>query len=137
MFDVEHIVKIIEEKGYTCSSVEKSLGFGNGSIRRWKQSYPSINKLYTLSNFLSTPLCEILGENIKPQFSEDESQLLEIYCNLNKANQTILMAEALKLQKEEQYLQVAAKGGKIDKLPDSELIDKDIQKAKNTKINKI
>lgn len=130
MFDIEHIIKIIKKSGYSCSAVEKALGFGNGSIRRWKQSYPSINKLYALSNFLSVPICELLGENIKPQLSENESQLLEIYNNLNKANQTILMAEALKLQKEEQYLQVAAMGGKITSLPDSELIDKDIEKTK-------
>ena len=56
MLDVENIIRIIEEKGYKCNSVEKALGFGNGSIRRWNKNSPSIKKLYQLSNFLNVDL---------------------------------------------------------------------------------
>ncbi|GHU56358.1 hypothetical protein AGMMS49975_19490 [Clostridia bacterium] len=55
-FNVDKIIGIIEEKGYTCYAVEKSLGFGNGAIKRWATNSPSINKLIELSNFLKIDL---------------------------------------------------------------------------------
>ncbi len=53
---VERILYIINEKGLTCSYVEKSLGFGNGSIKRFKTSSPSIDKVVALSDFLNVSL---------------------------------------------------------------------------------
>jgi transcriptional regulator with XRE-family HTH domain len=54
-------MEIISQKGYTCYSVEKALGFGNGAIKRWATNSPSINKLYELSNFLGISINFLLA----------------------------------------------------------------------------
>lgn len=124
MFDVDNIIRIIEKTGYSCSSVEKALGFGNGSIRRWKQSFPSINKLYALSNFLSIPICELLNESMFSTLSEVEQKFLKAFSQLNEDNQDIIVGkikELLKEQKNDEYItEVAARGNsqlqvKLDK----------------------
>ena len=101
MFDVDYIIKLIEKKGYSCSKVEKSLGFGNGTIRRWKQSSPSINKLYALSEFLSVSICDVLNEN--PEFPDNsiDKKVLNVFHKLNEDNQDIIIGEIKKLLKEQ------------------------------------
>lgn len=85
MFNVDHIVEIIKSKGLTCSSVEKSLGFGNGAIRRWEQSSPSITKVIELSNFLNISLSELLGET--PSMLPDEAETFRLYKELSPHDQ--------------------------------------------------
>lgn len=69
-----------------------------------------------------------------------ERKLLSGFSQLNEDNQDIIIGkvkELLNEQKQEAHINVAASDGSINKLPDSDLIDKDIQKAKNNKINKL
>ena len=41
----ETIEKIVNDKGTTISALEKQLGFGNGTIRGWRNCSPSVEKL--------------------------------------------------------------------------------------------
>lgn len=107
MFNVEHILSLLDKRGYSCSKVEKSLGFGNGAIRRWKQSSPSIDKLYKLSNFLNISIIELLGEYT--DLSSDEQKLIEIYNGLSDDDKILLMAYGLQLQRNMPILNVVNK----------------------------
>lgn len=62
MLNVDLIIKSIEKAGHTLNGIEKSLGWGNGSIKRWHTSSPSIDKLFALSNFLNVSVCTLIGE---------------------------------------------------------------------------
>ena len=89
MLDVKRIISIISEKGYNCSFIEKSLGFGNGAIRRWETSSPSINKLYILSNFLNIPIYALLTNEFsnREELTSDETEWLELYRKLDPSKQ--------------------------------------------------
>nr|DAW15667.1 MAG TPA: repressor protein [Caudoviricetes sp.] len=112
MFNVEHILSLLDKRGYSCSKVEKSLGFGNGAIRRWKQSSPSIDKLYKLSNFLNISIIELLGEYT--DLSSDEQKLIEIYNGISDDDKILLMAYGLQLQRNMPILNVVNKPTKQD-----------------------
>lgn len=65
---VERLLAIIKQKGLSVSAVEKKLGFGNGAIKRFSTSSPSVDKIITLSNFLNVTVEYILFGN--ENFSE-------------------------------------------------------------------
>ena len=89
MLDLKRILAIISENGYNCSTIEKALGFGNGTIRRWGTSSPSINKLYELANFLNIPIYALLTDENPSleKLSPDETEWLELYRKLDRDKQ--------------------------------------------------
>lgn len=60
---LNRIEEIVKEKGYNLAFLERELGFGNGSIRRWDTSSPSCDKLLKLANFLNVSTDYLLGRN--------------------------------------------------------------------------
>ena len=42
---LEKILKLAEKNSISVSCLEKTLGFGNGTIKKWGESSPSVNKL--------------------------------------------------------------------------------------------
>jgi len=96
MLDVESIIRVIEERGYTCSSVEKALSFGNGAIRRWSKNSPSIDKLFKLSNFLNIDVGSLLTgtktkENLIDSRTPYENHVLKNFRNMDKEKQQYLI----------------------------------------------
>lgn len=63
---VDKIITLIKEKGLNVSTVEKQLGFGNGSIKRFKTNSPSIDKITKISNFLNVSVDYLLGLSDNP-----------------------------------------------------------------------
>ena len=49
---VERIKKSATEKGLTLAKIERSLGFGNSTIRKWDQNSPSLDKVIATANLL-------------------------------------------------------------------------------------
>lgn len=107
---LERILYIIEQKGLSCSYVEKSLGFGNGAIKRFNKSSPSIDKIIAISNFLNISiewLVEGKGEiyknnnienNITTKLSPIEKNLIKIYRELDDDNQSKFIDYAYELK---------------------------------------
>lgn len=45
------ISELAEERGITISCLEKTLGFGNGTIKRWKKSCPRADRLKKVADY--------------------------------------------------------------------------------------
>ena len=80
---VDRIKQLSEEKGLNIKQLEVSLGFANGSIRRWDQSSPSADKLYKIANFLNTT-CEYLltGKKESTSISSEDIDWLRLIHSL-------------------------------------------------------
>ncbi|MBO5008586.1 MAG: helix-turn-helix transcriptional regulator [Clostridia bacterium] len=80
---VSRIMQKIKEMGLSCSAVEKRLGFGNGAIRRFETSSPSVEKIKSLSDFLNVSLDWLVKgkECVDVKLSKNEMEILKI---LNK-----------------------------------------------------
>ncbi len=48
---VEKIQALCKRKNITLARLEKDLNFGNGTIRRWDSSSPSIDKIMEVANY--------------------------------------------------------------------------------------
>ena len=80
---VERILEKIKEMGLSCSAVEKTLGFGNGAIRRFETSSPSIEKIEKLSNFLNVSIDWLVkGDNNFSNLTQNEEKVLMILNSL-------------------------------------------------------
>ena len=53
---VDRIEVTIKEKKLTFNRVEHELGFGNGTIKRWKEQSPRLDKLIKVAEYLNVSL---------------------------------------------------------------------------------
>lgn len=87
---VGRIRLLCSQQGHTLASVEKELGFGNGSINKWDKNTPSIEKVATLAYFLEVSIDFLYSGVISThsdfsgiELSSDEESLLSRYRLLN------------------------------------------------------
>lgn len=143
---IDRIIKLIEENGITAKKLTSDLEISSSSVSDWKKGKgkPSAEAIIKLANYFNVSTDYILlGKNkdssIIPS-DDSEKKVLSTFRLLNEDNQDIIIGkikELLNEQKQDKYINVAAKGGNFDKLPDSKLIDKDIEKAKQHKIDEL
>lgn len=91
---VDRIRSAASEKGLTLAEIERILGFGNSSIRKWDHNSPSLEKVIATANFLEQPLSWIAtGKNeSEPLYkdlvdgyqllSEDDQERIKHYIQL-------------------------------------------------------
>lgn len=53
---IERIEAILKKKGLTFNRVEHDCGLGNGTIKRWREQSPRLDKLVTVSEYLDVSL---------------------------------------------------------------------------------
>lgn len=85
----------ISDKNMTVSSVEKELGFGNATIRRWRKSSPSVDNILKIAHLLNLNiewLLEGIGTPYKtesptlPPLDDIEMVLIENFRELDYHN---------------------------------------------------
>lgn len=59
---VERINELCKKWEITVKSLEKVLGLGNGTIRRWDESSPSLDKVVKVAHFFGITVSELIGE---------------------------------------------------------------------------
>ncbi len=97
---VDRIIQLIKQKGLSINAVEKQLGFGNGAIKRFATSSPSVDKIIALSNFLNVSVGYIItGEEKSPSLPEDKVRLLEMYDMLTDMEKGEILGELKQMTK--------------------------------------
>lgn len=98
---VERIKAICKEKNTTMGTLEKELGLGNGSIRRWDEKTPGADKILLIANRLEVTTDWLLtgqegkeGKALLP----DEKNLIEIYRTTNDIGQPLIIQQAKAIQ---------------------------------------
>lgn len=62
---VEQIKKLCSDNNTSVKALEKELGFGNGTIRRWDTNAPSFDKIVMVANRFNVPVSYLTGEETK------------------------------------------------------------------------
>lgn len=52
----EKVEAVCKEKGVSIAKLEKDCGIGNATIRRWDKSFPRIDTLKKVANYLGKPI---------------------------------------------------------------------------------
>lgn len=62
----DRVLRLATDSRMTIADVEKEAKLGNGSIRRWKKSIPSADKLHRVSNLFGVSMEVLLGYEETP-----------------------------------------------------------------------
>lgn len=76
---VERIQNELKEKGSNIKNLEKELGIGNGTIRRWDERSPQCDKLSSVANYLNVSLDWLVFGKESGELNEEEQNLLNAY----------------------------------------------------------
>lgn len=68
---VDRIEGIIKEKGSNFKRIERECGLGNGTIKRWKEQSPRLDKLILVSEYLQVSLDYLVFGRIHSETFED------------------------------------------------------------------
>lgn len=90
---VERIKQVCKEKCTTMAALEKELGFGNGTIRRWNDKIPSADKLLLIANRLNKSVDWLLTGK-ESNLSQEEQKLIEYYRNTSADGKAIILDNA-------------------------------------------
>lgn len=52
----KRIEELATKEGITIAALEKKLGFGNGTIRGWKNGSPTVEKLKKVADYFDVPM---------------------------------------------------------------------------------
>ncbi|MDU7338574.1 MAG: helix-turn-helix transcriptional regulator [Clostridium sp.] len=90
---VDKIKKLCDERGETLASLERELGFGNGTIRRWDVTVPSGDKLTKVADFFSVSIDFLLNREQKemPVLTKEDERDIK-----NKIDEIMVMMERQK-----------------------------------------
>lgn len=76
---VDRIKRKCAEKGTTMGTLEKELGFANGTIRRWDERVPGADRVLTLANRLETSVDWLLTGKESGNLTPEEQLLIDHY----------------------------------------------------------
>lgn len=62
---VEQIKALCAANNTNIKSLEKELGFGNGTIRRWDERKPSYDRIESVARRFGVPVSDLTGEGQK------------------------------------------------------------------------
>lgn len=70
------IRNLAKQKGTTIQQIEKDLQFGNGTIRRWKDNYPSIDKVVKVADHFNVTVNDLIKNRKEEQEMNEEMRVL-------------------------------------------------------------
>lgn len=80
-----NIKKLAAKEGISIAALEKEMGFGNGTMRRWDNSPPSSDKLQKVADRLNVSMDSLMDRNVNQNaldferaYNETERRLLLI-----------------------------------------------------------
>lgn len=72
----ERIKLLAEKQKISIRKVEEDLGFGNGTLNRWRKNTPGADKLSKVADYFGVTTDYLLGRTETPQFtSKDEKDI--------------------------------------------------------------
>lgn len=95
---VERIKALCKKKGTTMGTLEKELGLGNGSIRRWNERTPGADKILLIANRLEVTTDWLLTGKETKDLEPNEQELVKLYRTTNDIGQPLIIKQAESIQ---------------------------------------
>ena len=80
----ERIESLRKSKGLSQGKLEKQLGFSNGSISKWKNSTPKVERLQKLADFFGVSVEYLMTGKEDEQNEKDNTDLKQKYRELEE-----------------------------------------------------
>lgn len=73
----EKIKMLCDKHGITIAALERTLNLGNGTIRRWATTSPSVDNLKLVADYFRVSIDELIGSSLTPKDQKDIARDLE------------------------------------------------------------
>lgn len=83
---VDTIKALSNAKGMSITTLEQTVGLGNGTIGKWRKQSPSCDKLKLVADYLSVSVDYLLTGK-EPELSDKQQHLLSLFNQLSDENQ--------------------------------------------------
>lgn len=101
---VENLKILCKQKGISIIELERDVSLPKGTIKRWDENRPSVDRVVAVADYLNVSVDYLLGREEQKEkplpFSENGALVAEIYDNLSDANKLKFSTFLLQLQKE-------------------------------------
>lgn len=99
---VSLIKELCASKKTTIKALERELGLGNGTIRRWDDSSPAYEKLQKVADYFGITVAELTGEDQKEkpaahegrELTEMQQKAVDMILNMSEAQLKAFIAAA-------------------------------------------
>lgn len=91
---VERIKLKCNEKNKSISSLENESTLGHGTIRRWNEKMPSIDKVQIVADMLQVSIDWLITGKEPDQLSPEEKKLIELYRNADSRGKRAILRTA-------------------------------------------
>lgn len=61
----KNIVRLCKERNISVSKLEKEIGLGNATIRTWRTSSPSVDRLKLVADYFNVTMDELISANME------------------------------------------------------------------------
>lgn len=72
-------IDLIKQRGYSVSAFERELNFANGTISKWKESMPKMDKIVKTADFFGVTTDYLIGRDNSKQANPQPPQDLKDY----------------------------------------------------------
>jgi len=97
---VAEIRALCQTRNTSVKALEQALGFGNGTIRKWDDQSPALDRVLKVANYFNVPVSVLTGEETKnpaPREGDGRNRLLAIADSLSDEELELFIANAEKL----------------------------------------
>ncbi len=101
---VDRIKALASTKNVSITTIEQSLGLGNGIIGKWRKQSPSCDRLKLVANYLNTSI-DYLVSGIGNDLSNDEQRLLHMYSLLSDMEKGEILGELKAMTKNREHIE--------------------------------
>lgn len=76
---LDRVKLLIDGKGMTVAELERRAGLGNGTLRNWDKSFPSVDKVQRVAKVLNTSIDYLItGEENSKKYSVLEREFISL-----------------------------------------------------------
>ncbi|QIL46242.1 XRE family transcriptional regulator [Vagococcus coleopterorum] len=90
---------VSEKENLTVSKLEQELNFGSGTIRRWQETIPGVDKLLKVANYFEIPITLLLDDqkqfNLEAQYKPFTIEIAQLITQLSEADRQYLLKEMI------------------------------------------
>ena len=91
---VDRIKLKCTENGKSISFVEKECGLGHGTIRRWNENSPAVDKAKVVADFLQVSFEWLVTGKEAADLTPEEQQLVELYRSSSATGRKLILNNA-------------------------------------------
>lgn len=94
---LDRVKELASVKSVSLAELERKLDFGNGSMRKWSTSTPSIDKIEKVADYFCVSTDYLLGRTNDPEIKKADEKLSSQYRAIQRKAKSLTVADQERL----------------------------------------